>query len=84
MLLDGSQNLEREKLYNWIKKIKRSNETKLFFIKAKNYLIKYLDINLSVNSALVLLSLLGRLVFLLLGVKDLTILFGSLLSLDPE
>ena len=84
MLLDGSQNLEREKLYNWIKKIKRSNETKLFFIKAKNYLIKYFDINLSVNSALVLLSLLGRLVFLLLGVKDLTILFGSLLSLDPE
>ena len=84
MLLDGSQNLEREKLYNWIKEIKRSNETKLFFIKAKNYLIKYLDINLSVNSALVLLSLLGGLVFLLLGVKDLTILFGSLLSLDPE
>lgn len=84
MLLDSSQNLEREKLYNWIKEIKRSNETKLFFIKAKNYLIKYLDINLSVNSALVLLSLLGRLVFLLLGVKDLTILFGSLLSLDPE
>ena len=41
-------------------------------------------INLSVNSALVLLSLLGRFVFLLLGVKDLTILFGSLLSLDPE
>ena len=84
MLLDGSQNLEREKLYNWIKEIKTSNEIKLFFIKAKNYLIKYLDINLSVNSALVLLSLLGRLVFLLLGVKDLTILFGSLLSLDPE
>ena len=84
MLLDSSQNLEREKLYNWIKEIKRSNETKLFFIKAKNYLIKYLNINLSVNSALVLLSLLGRLVFLLLGVKDLTILFGSLLSLDPE
>ena len=84
MLLDGSQNLEREKLYNWIKEIKRSNETKLFFIKVKNYLIKYFDINLSVNSAPVLLSLLGRLVFLLLGVKDLTILFGSLLSLDPE
>ena len=84
MLLDGSQNLEREKLYNWIKEIKRSNETKLFFIKAKNYLIKYLNINLSVNSAPVLLSLLGRLIFLLLGVKDLTILFGSLLSLDPE
>ena len=84
MLLDGSQNLEREKLYNWIKEIKTSNEIKLFFIKAKNYLIKYFDINLSVNSALVLLSLLGRLVFLLLGVKDLTILFGSLLSLDPE
>merc|ERR1719415_63526 len=39
--------------------------------------------NLSVNSGLVLLSLLGRFVFLLLGVKDLTILFGSLLSLDP-
>ena len=84
MLLDGSQNLEREKLYNWIKEIKRSNETKLFFIKAKNYLIKYLNINLSVNSALVSLSLLGRLVLFLLGVKDLTILFGSLLCLDPE
>ena len=41
-------------------------------------------INLSVNSALVRLSLLGRFVFLLLGVKDLAILFGSLLSLDPE
>merc|ERR1719411_863116 len=39
--------------------------------------------NLSVNSTLVLLSLLGRFVFLLLGVKDLTILFGSLLCLDP-
>merc|ERR1719415_273706 len=39
--------------------------------------------NLSVNSGLVRLSLLGRFVFLLLGVKDLTILFGSLLSLDP-
>merc|ERR1719411_2166880 len=39
--------------------------------------------NLSVNSGLVRLSLLGRFVFLLLGVKDLTILPGSLLCLDP-
>ena len=39
---------------------------------------------LSVDVDLVLLPLLGRFVFLLLGVKDLTVLLGSLLSLDSK
>merc|ERR1719347_2517910 len=38
--------------------------------------------NLSVDGDLVLLPLLGGFVFLLLGVKDLTVLLGSLLGLD--